>query len=79
MIRKLMDRLGAGAVAATGLALLTLSLAGMAGLDQRIDAAARPAAPAVYEEDVEVDRRRDCPRHRDAPSPAPTSAPATEL
>ena len=78
MIRKLMDRLGAGAVAATGLALLTLSLAGMAGLDQRIDAAARPAAPAVYEEDVEVDRR-DCPRKHDAPSSAPTAAPATEL
>ena len=77
MIRKLMDRLGAGAVAATGLALLALSLAGVAGLDQRIDAAARPAAPVVYE-DVEVDRR-NCPRHHDAPSPAPTSGPATEL
>lgn len=77
MIRKLMDRLGAGAVAATGLALLALSLAGMAGLDQRIDAAARPAAPVVYE-DLEVDRR-NCPRHHDAPSPAPTSGPATEL
>jgi hypothetical protein len=77
MIRKLMDRLGAGAVAATGLILLALALAGMAGLEQRIDAAARPAAPAVYDE-VEVDRR-DCPRHDDAPSPAPTTAPATEL
>ena len=78
MIRKLMDRFGVGAVAATGLALLALSLAGMAGLDRRIDAAARPAAPVVYE-DVELDRR-DCPRHPDAPSPpAPTSGPATEL
>jgi hypothetical protein len=76
MIRKLMDRLGAGAVAATGLTLLALALLGMAGLEQRIDAAARPA-PAVFEE-VEVERR-DCP-HRDRdPSPAPTTAPATEL
>jgi hypothetical protein len=77
MIRKLMDRLGAGAVAATGLTLLALSLVGMAGLERRIDAAARPAAPAVFEE-VEV-HRRDCPRHDDAPSSPPTSAPATEL
>jgi hypothetical protein len=77
MIRKLMDRLGAGAVAATGLTLLALALAGMAGLDQRLDAAARPSAPAVFE-DVEVDRR-DCPHRDDAPSSAPTAAPATEL
>ncbi len=77
MIRKLMDRLGAGAVAATGLILLALALAGMAGLEERIDAAARPAAAAVYDV-VEVDRR-DCPRRDDAPSPAPTTAPATEL
>jgi hypothetical protein len=77
MIRKLMDRLGAGAVAATGLTLLALSLAGMAGLDQRIEAAARPSAPAVFE-DVGVDRR-DCPRKHDAPASTPTAGPAAEV
>ena len=77
MIRKLMDRLGAGAVAATGLTLLAVSLAGMAGLEQRIDAAARPSAPVVLD-DVQVERR-DCPHRDGAPSSAPTTAPGTEL
>ncbi len=77
MIRTLMDRLGAGAVAATGLTLLVLSLAGMAGLDQRIDAAARQTAPAASE-DLAVDRR-DCPADENPPSTEPTAAPATEL
>jgi hypothetical protein len=75
MIRKLMGRLGAGAVAATGLALLALSLAGMAGLQQRLDAAARPSVPQTVE-NVAVDRR-DCPRDRDREPER--AAPATEL
>ena len=76
MIRSLLDRLGVGVLAATGLTLLAISVAGVSGLGGRIDAAPRPAsspAPAL-----EV---RDCPRdrlHRDRhQTPAPP--PSTEL
>jgi hypothetical protein len=80
MIRSLLDRFGVGVLAATGLTLLAISVAGVAGLADRIDAASRPAAPVPS-----IDVSRDCPRdaHRDG-SPrrdrrAPLDAPSTEL
>jgi hypothetical protein len=80
MIRSLLDRLGVGVLAAVGVTLLAISVAGVAGLADRIDAASTPA-PGVRPVDV----TRDCPREhwRDArPRPdrrRPVDAPSTEL
>jgi hypothetical protein len=80
MIRSLLDRLGVGVLAAVGVTLLAISVAGVAGLAGRIDAASTPA-PGVRPVDV----TRDCPweRWRDArprPDRPPTvDAPSTEL
>jgi hypothetical protein len=70
MIRTLLQRYGVGALAATGLCLIALAVAGVAGLQGRLDAATPPvpsSAPAS-------DRDHDCPRDRERP---PRSA--TEL
>jgi hypothetical protein len=80
MIRSLLDRFGIGLLAATGLALLAISVTGVAGLAGRIDAASSPATPVPS-----LDVSRDCPRdgHRDgAPRRdrrAPLDTPSTEL
>jgi hypothetical protein len=70
MIRTLLQRYGVGVLAATGLCLIALAVAGVAGLQSRLDAATPPApssAPAG-------ERVHDCPRDRQR---APTSS--TEL
>ena len=45
MIRSLLDRFGVGLLAAVGVTLLAISVAGVSGLAERIDAASTPAAP----------------------------------
>jgi hypothetical protein len=80
MIRSLLDRLGVGVLAAVGVTLLAISVAGVAGLADRIDAASTPA-PGVRPVDV----TRECPwehRHRALPRPDRrplVDAPSTEL
>ena len=80
MIRSLLDRLGVGVLAAVGVTLLALSVAGVAGLADRIDAASTPAAPVRS-----LDVSHDCPwkgKHHTGPRrfrPAPQTAPSTEL
>ena len=77
MIRSLLDRLGVGVLAATGLTLLAISVTGVAGLGGRIEAAATPAASPTPSIDV-----RDCPRdrHRDGlDRRKPPAPPSTEL
>ena len=58
MIRSVLDRLGVGVLAAVGITLLAISVAGVAGLADRIDAASTPPpAPSL-------DVKRDCPWER---------------
>ena len=79
MIRSLLDRLGVGVLAAVGVTLLAISVAGVSGLADRIDAASSPP-PGVRPVDV----TRDCPRERwretrPRPDRRPVDAPSTEL
>jgi len=72
MIRALLDRLGVGALAATGATLVALAVGGIAGLHDRIDAAARPVSSPRAPWDgtaAGAARHRDCPRERPAVRP----------
>jgi hypothetical protein len=81
MIRSVFDRFGVGMLAAVGLTLLALSVVGVAGLADRIDAATPPVTPVRS-----LDVRHDC--HGDGTHPqrrrqnrreAPAGAPAREV
>jgi hypothetical protein len=75
MIRSLLDRLGVGVLAATGLTLLAVSVAGVSGLAGRIEAAAGPAsspAPALDVRDCPRDGHRDRFDRRERPAPSTT-------
>ena len=61
MIRTLLQRYGVGALAATGLCLIALAAAGVAGLQARLDAATRPVPSSA----PVGDPRHDCPRDRE--------------
>jgi hypothetical protein len=62
MLRALLPRFGVGLLAATGLCLLALAVAGVAGLQDRLDAAARPAPSSAPGGPV------DCPHDHPRPS-----------
>ena len=57
-------RLGFGAALATGLSLIGLSIGGMASLDADLRAAAEQRQGGERVSIVDVDRERDCDRHR---------------
>jgi len=61
MIRTLLERYGVGVIAATGLCLIALAVAGVAGLQSRLDAATRTAPSSAPAEGP----GHDCPRDRD--------------
>jgi hypothetical protein len=61
MIRTLLQRYGIGVAAATGLCLIALAVAGVAGLQSRLDAATPPAPSSTPAEGP----AHDCPRDRD--------------
>jgi hypothetical protein len=65
MLRTLLQRFGVGVLAATGLSLLALSVAGVAGLQDRLDAATRPTPAPAPTAPV-----RDCPHEHPQEAPA---------
>jgi hypothetical protein len=68
MIRTLLQRYGVGVLAATGLCLIALAVAGVAGLQGRLDAATRHAPSSAPVSSP----GHDCPRDRERPPASPT-------